>query len=149
MTKRLTRAAARAKAWLSSRSISTGAATQASNAAALERRVRKAAASQTGRHARPTGQDQASRTPSAGRDALAAAEPDPGRGAMPDHGGHAGEQREQQPPLPGDQHRDRALAAVEQQGARGDVLAAGAQHVGRADVAGADGADVAQARPGG
>src|SRR5207248_6544215 len=45
-----------------------------------------------------------------------------------------------------DQHRDRPLRAVEQQGRRGEPTPTGSQHVGRADIARADGADVANAR---
>ena len=44
-----------------------------------------------------------------------------------------------------DQHRDRALAAIEQQRRRGQPLAAGAQHVGRADIARSDRAQIARA----
>ena len=45
----------------------------------------------------------------------------------------------------GEQHRDGALAAVQQQRRQRGALVAGAQHVGRADIAGADGADIAHA----
>ena len=44
------------------------------------------------------------------------------------------------------QQGDRSLAGVEQQRGKRDVLTAGAQHVGRADIAGADIAYVAEAR---
>ena len=45
----------------------------------------------------------------------------------------------------GDQHGGRALQRVEQQRRGGKPLVAGAQHIGRADIAGADLADVAEA----
>ena len=44
------------------------------------------------------------------------------------------------------QHRGRALEHVAEQCRRGEPLAAGAQHIGGADIAGADGADVAARR---
>ena len=50
------------------------------------------------------------------------------------------------PTLAGDQHRHHALQRIEQQGGGRQPLAAGAQHVGRADIARADLADVAQPR---
>jgi hypothetical protein len=42
------------------------------------------------------------------------------------------------------QHRHDALAAIQQKRQRGGQLVAGAQHVGRADIAGADLAKIAQ-----
>ena len=50
------------------------------------------------------------------------------------------------PQFAGDQHSDGPLQRVAEQRRRGEALAAGAQHIGRADVAGADVADVARAR---
>ena len=47
--------------------------------------------------------------------------------------------------LRGDHHRRDALQCIQQQCRRGEALAAGTQDVGRADVAGADLADVAEA----
>jgi hypothetical protein len=47
-------------------------------------------------------------------------------------------------PAPGQQHRRQPLAQVEQQRCRGQPLAPGAQHVGRADVARTDRAQVAR-----
>src|SRR5262249_16929839 len=46
---------------------------------------------------------------------------------------------------PGAEHRQRALAAVPDEGNGRQVPAAGPQHIGRADVAGADLADIARA----
>ena len=66
---------------------------------------------------------------------------------MAEEGAEAGEQAEVRPPQAGDQHGGRALQHVEQEGGGGEPLVAGAQHVGGADVAGADLAHVAQ--PGG
>ena len=48
-----------------------------------------------------------------------------------------------------DQQRRAGLARVERQRGQRDILAPGAQHVGRADIARADGANIAQAgKPG-
>ena len=49
------------------------------------------------------------------------------------------------PQFRADQHRSRALRHIEHQGQRGQPLAAGAQHIGRADIARADLPDVAEA----
>ncbi len=45
----------------------------------------------------------------------------------------------------GDKNGERALEHVADKRRRGQILAAGAQHIGGADIAGADGADVAAA----
>ena len=82
-----------------------------------------------------------------GGDALAALE----ARARPGRGGRGTRRaRRRSPPSgaerpAGDEHRDGALQRVGDQRRRGEVLPAGAQHVGRADVARADGADVAEA----
>ncbi len=60
------------------------------------------------------------------------------RGEACDHRGFGAEAR-------CEPDRQCALRGIEQEGQRGEFLAAGAQHVGRADIAGADVADVAKA----
>ena len=47
----------------------------------------------------------------------------------------------------GREHRDRALEHVAEKRRRGETFAAGAQHIGGADIAGADGADIRRRRP--
>src|SRR3546814_1326343 len=51
--------------------------------------------------------------------------------------------------MPREQHRDRALRAVEDQGRRRQLLAPGAPHIGRADIARPDLAQVARAEQSG
>jgi hypothetical protein len=75
-----------------------------------------------------------------GGDALAALEAEPDRERWPSTSEQAATEAASGPTgAIGDQDRDRALAAVEDQRRRGQALAAGAQHVGRADIARADG----------
>jgi hypothetical protein len=45
-----------------------------------------------------------------------------------------------------DQHRQRALKTIQNQRGGGEAFIAGTQHISGADIAGADGADVAQPR---
>ena len=61
--------------------------------------------------------------------------------------GDAGRLRQVRPDQAGEQHGRGALGRVEQQGGGGQPLAARPQHIGRADIAGADLAHVAE--PGG
>ena len=49
--------------------------------------------------------------------------------------------------IAGDDHRDRALQRVADQRRRGEALAAGAQHIGGADIAGADRAQILRCPP--
>jgi hypothetical protein len=63
---------------------------------------------------------------------------------MADEGGKAGENAELKPELFGHDHGQRALEGIEQQRRGGELLVAGPQHVGRADIAGPDGADIAE-----
>src|SRR5690606_14623502 len=72
-------------------------------------------------------------------------EPQPDRREMADEGGEAGEhgavlaaQRA------AEQHRRRTLEGVTEKGEAGERLVAGAQDIGCADIAGADGADIAE-----
>src|SRR5262249_3787662 len=58
----------------------------------------------------------------------------------------AGHDRHVRAPVMADQHGGGALAAVEQERRRRQPLAAGAQHIGGADIARADLTDVAEAR---
>src|SRR5690606_15148917 len=75
--------------------------------------------------------------------ALASLEPQPDREAVSEHRADGGESRCLGPPPPREPNRQKAFRAVEQQRRRREPLAAGAQHVGGADVARADGANVA------
>ena len=62
---------------------------------------------------------------------------------MADHGGGArGQRRIDAADFPHEEDRDRALEHVAQQRCRGEALAAGAQNIGRADITGADAANV-------
>ena len=75
--------------------------------------------------------------------------PQPDRIEMAEEGADRGERRELRlvrPDQPGEQHRGGALGGVEQQGRGGEPLAAGPQHIGRADIARADRAHVAERR---
>ena len=65
---------------------------------------------------------------------------------MPEEGAEPGDEAgvAAEPPC-GKQHRDGALEHVAEQRRGGEPLAAGAQHIGGADIAGADGADVLRA----
>ncbi len=92
--------------------------------------------------------EQAEQHADIGGDALAALELQPDRKQVSeegaergDHGGLRAAQRQAR-----DGDGDGALQHVADQGCGGEALAAGAQHIGRADIAGADGADVAGAR---
>ncbi len=73
-----------------------------------------------------------------GRHALAALEAQPHREHVPEHGTRGGADGGELADLVGDQHGDHALQRIEQQGRGGELLAAGAQHVGGADVARSD-----------
>ena len=81
-----------------------------------------------------------------GGDAFAAAEAEPHRTDMPEEGAEAGDEGRYRAE-PGERYQDgrRALQPVAQQGCRGERLVAGSQHVGGADIARADGADIAEA----
>ena len=76
--------------------------------------------------------------------ALAALEEQPDRRDVAHDHAACGDHRHVGAEALGDDHGDGALAPVEQQGERRRRLVAGAQHVGRADVAGADAAQVAE-----
>ncbi len=76
---------------------------------------------------------------------LAAAKAEPERKHVADHRAAGGGERRLRAPPCADDDRRGPLRHVEQQGQRGEAFAAGAQHVGRADVARADPADVAMA----
>ncbi len=78
-------------------------------------------------------------------DALAALEAEPDREDMADEGADAGGERRDRSEPGGEQHGDRALQSVEEEGRGRELPVAGAQDVGRADIAGADGADVTEA----
>src|SRR5690606_9280132 len=81
-----------------------------------------------------------------GGHALAALEAEPDREKMADEGAEAGDDREVAPPAARDEHRDGALQGIEEKGESGEPLVAGAQHIGGADVAGADLSYVAHSR---
>ena len=82
-----------------------------------------------------------------GGDALAALEAEPDREEVAEEGAEPGDERgvASPPNASRDQHRGGALEHVAEQRRGGEALAAGAQHIGRADIAGADRADVAEA----
>jgi hypothetical protein len=107
--------------------------------------VAKATASQTTAKTSAPIQASAEQHAEIGGDALAALEAEPHGEEMAEEGAEAGDDGEVRPPSAGDEHRGGALQRVEQQGEGGEPLVAGAQHVGGADVAGADLAHVAEA----
>ena len=79
-------------------------------------------------------------------DAFAAFEFEPDRKQMAEKSAEAGDERGiGSGEMRREQNRGGALERVAQQGRGGQTLAAGAQHIGGADIAGADGADVGRA----
>ena len=116
-------------------------------AASEEKRVRNATPSHDrseGQRCRPVQPDEHAEI---GGDALATPKVEPGREDVAEEGGEPGIEREVRVEPAGDEHGRRAFQCIEQQGEGGKPLVAGAQHIGRADIAGADLADVA--KPGG
>src|SRR5258707_10221115 len=80
-----------------------------------------------------------------GRDALTATEAQPYRKDVADDRGEAGEERRRAPEQPaGEKHSRRAFQGVAEKGGKREFAPPRAQNVGRADVAGANGADVAE-----
>src|SRR5438309_1417986 len=81
-----------------------------------------------------------------GRDPLAALETEPDGREVADQGGDGGELHGDREQPGGHHHGGAPLRHVEQQSGGGEALAAGPQHVGGADIARADGAQIAGAR---
>src|SRR5262245_52567692 len=65
-------------------------------------------------------------------------EAEPHRKEMPQKGAESAEERGRFAELPADQDRGRAFQHVEEESERRELLAAGAQHIGGADIAGTD-----------
>ncbi len=81
-----------------------------------------------------------------GCDAFAALEVEPDRKEVAEKSAEPRRHRRQRTGIPGgDKHGGGALQHIEQKGGGGKALVAGAQHIGRADIAGADGAHIAEA----
>ena len=91
-----------------------------------------------------------STTPAAVATPLPPLKAEPDREAVAEDGARPGQHRGlRAEPGVAEGRRQRALGEVEQERGQGQALAAGAQHVGGADIARADGADVARAGPAG
>ncbi len=66
-------------------------------------------------------------------------------GVAGNEGGGIGRRQQDRGQDAGDQHGGGTLAAIQQQGRQCQLLVAGAEHIGGADIAGADLADIAEA----
>ena len=112
-------------------------------AASDEYRNSIATINQTRPHSPPSSGSKASTTPKPVATALPL-EPKPHRKAMAQNRAIGGHDRHVLPVDAGQQDRRRAFAGVEQQGHQRQSLVAGAQHIGGADIAAANGANIAK-----